>query len=352
MNVKKVLEEKAVNVNLEIEKVIPRKLDKEWLEKVLGKPSFAFDEFTSTKAISEPIWDLLGRGGKRWRPTMMLASYQALGGKEETAKHFQPIVEVIHNGTLMVDDIEDNSDLRRGKPCTHKSFGIDIAVNAGNAMYYLTTHLLYNNPYKLSEKSLLAIHNLISLELTRLHFGQGMDIVWHNGKKSDVKEEEYLQMCAYKTGTLARLAAKLGGILAEASEEKIEKIGLFAENTAIAFQIQDDILNVKPSSEWTKELGDDINEGKRTLIVIHCLKNSNKEKRNRLLEILDLHTKDENLIKEAIELMVETGSIDYAKKKAKELAVKGWKEIEGILKENEGKQLLKSLTDYLIEREI
>ncbi|NIV44480.1 MAG: polyprenyl synthetase family protein, partial [Gammaproteobacteria bacterium] len=97
------------------------------------------------QAIAQPMWDFLERGGKRWRPALFLLVIEALGEDSEKFLDFAIIPEVIHNGTIMVDDVEDDSTFRRGKPCTHRIFGIDIAVNTGNAMYFLPLLTLIKN---------------------------------------------------------------------------------------------------------------------------------------------------------------------------------------------------------------
>ena len=251
----------------------------------------------------------------------------------------------------MVDDIEDNSDNRRGKPCIHKIYGNDVAINAGNAMYFLPLLVLMRNRKKFSEKTLLDAYEICSQEMINISYGQGLDIAWHNAPESKVSEKQYLQMCAFKTGTLARMAAKFGALFAGAKEKEIEIAGEFAEAIGIAFQIQDDILNLAGNEkEYGKEIGGDISEGKRTLILIHALENASEIKRKRLVEILKKHTKKQVEIREAIKIIEETGSIDYARTYARKMVENAWKKFEGVLKDSEAKKKLKLFADYLIER--
>ena len=130
---------------------------------------------------------------------------------------------------------------------------------------------------------LLRCHELVDEELLALHFGQGMDIFWHSGQqKADPNVEEYLQMCAYKTGTLARLSAKLSALVSGATEEQVHSIGKFAETIGVAFQIQDDILNlVGEKFGDLKGVGEDIHEGKRTLMVLHSFEVNQKKKKKK-----------------------------------------------------------------------
>ncbi|KHO50351.1 MAG: geranylgeranyl diphosphate synthase, type I [archaeon GW2011_AR13] len=294
---KKLLEQNIEIVDQEIEKLLPKKLNKKWLNHALGEPLWAYHEKSCTNAISKPSWNLLSRGGKRWRPLLMKLSHDVVGGRRDINSFFI-IPELIHNGTLIIDDIEDSSDNRRGKPCIHKIYGEDIAINAGNALYYLPLLLIIRNN-SLNYKIKSQIYEIINEEMIKISFGQGMDIYWHKKNSEDVTEEHYLQMCAYKTGTLARIAAKLGAILGSGNPDQVNYLGKFAESIGVGFQIQDDILNIT-NNDWGKDFGEDITEGKMTLMVIKTLKEASIEDKNRLLEILKLKTKDLNLINEKI----------------------------------------------------
>jgi geranylgeranyl pyrophosphate synthase len=351
-NIINYLEDKAKNVNKEIEKIIPQIPDKAWFEWAIGKTKYAYNTHAASEAIITPIHDLLNRGGKRWRPALMLLCIEAVGGNSEEFLQFSALPEIIHNGTLIIDDIEDNSDMRRGEACIHKKYGVDIAINAGNAMYYLPVSILYKNSGNLLDTTRLAIYDLIAEEMVRLHVGQGMDIYWHQGNKIDISEKDYLQMCAFKTGTLARLAAKLGVILGAGTESQKNMLGHFAETIGVAFQIQDDILNLSSKTFSEKKgFGEDIHEGKRTLLVLHALSKLNPIKKKRLISILNLHLSDEAVISEAIELIKSTGAIEYASEIAKKLVVEAWSNASQILPESEAKRKLKDIADYLIQRE-
>jgi len=118
----------------------------------------------------------------------------------------------------------------------------------------------------------------------------------------------------------------------------------------VGFQIQYDILNLKPSEEWGKDYGEDISEGKRTLIVLRTFKVADNSDKNKLEEILDMQTKDKKLIKEAINIINKYDGIAYSKNKAKELVKNAWNEVKNILEENNGKNILKAFADYMINR--
>lgn len=275
INVEKMLEENVTTIDKMIERFIPRKYEKSSVIFSLSPPAYDYNLEALNKTIGDPIWDFLDRGGKRWRPSLFLLVVEALGKDPQALQEFAILPEVIHNGTIMIDDIEDNSEFRRGKPCTHKLFGLDVAINAGNALYYLPLLTLLKNRDKLGAERLSKIYEVYVREMINLSFGQAMDIAWHKGlaDADSLTEAQYLQMSSYKTGTLARMAAKIAAVLCETSEDTIERLGRFAEALGIAFQIQDDILDLT-SEEFAERKGgrgQDITEGKRSLIVIHTL---------------------------------------------------------------------------------
>ena len=227
MDIEKFLEEKAPLVDKAIEKYIPRKFTKDSVLFQVTPPAYSYNLETMDKAIADPIWDMLDRGGKRWRPALFLLICEALGKTEGYCTDFAIIPEVIHNGTLVIDDIEDTSELRRGKPCSYKIYGLDIAVNVGNAMYYLPLLALMTKEANVPAEMLVGVYEVYVQEMINLSLGQAMDIAWHRGlaNADNIGEDDYLQMCAYKTGTLARMAAKMAAVLSGADKKLVEKLG-------------------------------------------------------------------------------------------------------------------------------
>jgi len=349
------LEKKKELIDRMIKKYMPEHFDEKHVQWLLGKPSYEYTIKPVDKSLAEPIWDFLNRGGKRWRPALFLLFTEALGGDVEKVLDFSATLELLHEGSILVDDIEDDSDLRRGKPCIHKLFGVDVAVNAGNFMYFLAFFPLIKNRDKFKSATMLRAWEATLEETARIHYGQGTDIAWHRGLADAdiINEREYLQMCAYKTGVLARLAARLAVILNEGSEELEEKLGKFSESIGIAFQIQDDILSASGHEfQLKKGYGDDITEGKRTLLVIHTLQKARDQDKKRLIEILNMHTKDKTLIKEAIDIIKRYGSVEYAKQFARKMVKEAWASVGPMIPENEAKHKLKAFADFMVEREI
>jgi geranylgeranyl pyrophosphate synthase len=354
LDIEKFLEEKARLIDKAIEKYIPRKFSKNAVLFKVNPPRHSYNMETLDRAIAEPIWEILDRGGKRWRPALFLLVCEALGKNADDYLDFAIIPEVIHNGTLVIDDIEDSSELRRGKPCTYRIYGVDIAVNAGNTMYYLPLLPLMEKRARLEPEKLRDIYEVYVQEMINLSMGQAMDIAWHRGlaNADAIGEEDYLQMCAYKTGTLARMAAKLAAVLAGANGDLVDKLGRYAESIGVAFQMQDDVLDLtgKEFAEKKGGLGQDITEGKRTLMVIHTLKNATKDDRKRLVQILNMHTSDQALRDEAIAIMQKYNAIEHVKQTASRIVQESWNDAEELLPASEAKEKLKAFAEFLIKR--
>jgi geranylgeranyl diphosphate synthase type I len=354
LEIEKLLEETAPKIDKTIEKYIPRKFSKDSVIFKFNPPLHSYNLEPLNKAIADPIWDMLDRGGKRWRPVLFLLICEALGKESDYCLDLSIIPEVIHNGTLVIDDIEDGSELRRGKPCTYKIFQTDISVNAGNAMYYLPLLPLMAQRENISFETQRDVYEVYSQEMINLSMGQAMDIAWHRGiaNSDNLEEEDYLQMCAYKTGTLARMAAKMAAVTAGANKSLVDKLGRFAENIGVAFQMQDDVLDLTGEEFALSKggVGQDLTEGKRSLIVIYTLKKAQDTDKKRLIEILNMHTSNQKLRDEAITIIKKYDAINYVKSTAALLVAESWAEVEKLLPTSTAKEKLKAFTEFLIER--
>ena len=342
-------------INSALEKVLPRKFTKESLLKIIGKVKYELDIEAINKAVNEPLWDLFDRGGKRWRPILFLTIIDLLAKNPDDFIDLAVVFEIIHNGTLVVDDFEDSSLKRRGGETLHLKYGSDIAINAGNLIYFLPLKILDQYKERLSQEVILKIYQVYLSEMVNLGLGQSMDIAWHRGLVDgfSVTEGEYLQMCAFKTGGLARMACKIAAIAGGADEKLVLALGQLGESLGVVFQIQDDILNITENElSKMKGLGEDITEGKISLPVINTLNTLPKEKGERLSKILLMHTQDKELISEAINLIEEAGGVEKAKVTMKELFDEAIKELEPLLTGLENKDKLLKLAHFLVERDV
>jgi geranylgeranyl pyrophosphate synthase len=355
-DIKKILKNRSQQVDHHIEKYVPREYREDSLLFKINPPGYKLDIEALNKTIAKPFWEFLDRGGKRWRPALFLLVCEALGGDPKEFLDFAVIPEVIHDGTLIADDIEDSSRFRRGTLCTYKLFGLDIAINLSSSMYFLPLLVLMEKREKISCGKARRVYEIYVQEMINLSLGQATDIAWHKGltPPHEVSEQQYLQMCAYKTGTLARMAAKIAAVLSNAKEDAVNKIGRFAESVGVSFQIQDDILDLA-SEEFAKGkggLGMDITEGKLSLMVVHTLRKADPSDGEELIRILSMHTNEEALRRRAISIFKKYGSIEYAKNFASEVVRKSWNEVDKIFQPSEAKEILRNLADYLVNRDI
>ena len=351
--IKEFLNAKKPEVEKEIENYIPRVASKDWVESALGKSVFELDLAAYTAGANAPIWDLLDRGGKRLRPILTAVAIEAVGGKWEDGIKVAPMVELIHNGTLMQDDVEDDSQARRGQPCTHHKFGVDTAVNTGTIMYFWPMAKIMNDEFNFGAEKKMKIYDLFVKEMIRVCSGQVWDIAWHRGGFTP-NEAQYLNMCLSKTGVLTKFACQLGAIIGNATKEQYDALGNFGQIIGVGFQIQDDILELTESDfkEGKGSIGGDIHEGKRTLIVIRTLEVGSEEDKKRLVEILDSHTEKEEEIREALDIINKYDGINYSKSVAEKMVTGAWKEIDSTLEESNAKKILKKFAEYLVDRKI
>jgi octaprenyl-diphosphate synthase len=227
-------------------------------------------------SLTEPGRTLLRRGGKRWRPLLMTLVCESLGGADQ-ALPLTPLVEFPHNASLIHDDIEDNSDERRGEPAIHLLYGTDTAINSGAFLYFLPLACIDAWDAPPLQKN--RVFSLWAEHMRRLHLGQAMDIHWHRDFSSLPGIREYETMCVLKTGSLARLAAILGLVVSGAdgttpgrgaSKNETGLIHVLAKNAeklGMGFQILDDVRNLRTGNPGKKR-GDDVVEGKKSLPVL------------------------------------------------------------------------------------
>ncbi len=245
-----------------------------------------------------PMRDYPERGGKRARPALVLLACEALRGDIRLAIRTAVAFEVFHSFALLHDDIEDNSEVRRGKPCIHKLHGVPLSVNIGDALYAKVFEVLCANREVLGpEKSLELIEEMV--DGARQTFeGQAYDVGWIQ-KRYIPTEDEFMTMLRKKTGWYTgRGPCTAGAIIAAAEPQVRRALGDFGEAMAVAFQIRDDLLNLISAEEdaevapsltsgaYGKERGGDIAEGKRTLIIIDLLRKCTAAEREDVLAIL------------------------------------------------------------------
>jgi octaprenyl-diphosphate synthase len=318
----------------ELYNVMPESASPQWLDSMTDTlsspvPTVMIDRFHA------PGLELLRRGGKRWRPMVMVLCCESSGGRGEDAYPLTPMVEMAHNGSLIVDDIEDQSVERRGKPAVHLLYGEDLSINTGTLMMFNATSLV--RKINAGDSLKFALLDSYCDSLRRLHFGQGLDIQWHNDHDLVPDVAVYLQMCRFKTGALARFAAFAGATLGGAEKAVCLKAGDCWEKAGVAFQIIDDVKNLTTGNPG-KQRGDDIVEGKKSLPVILF----HQDYRDDYPVLASLMTESRRKgirdgkpeIEKAIQLLEDSGSIARAHEKAISMLHESASEIREIFPES------------------
>lgn len=234
------------------------------------------------KSLYEPIRYVLSMGGKRIRPTLMLLGYNLFKDNPEKILMNAVALETYHNYTLLHDDLMDNADLRRGHETVHKKWDANTAILSGDSMLVLA----YERMAQCDEKHLAKVLKLFTT--TALEIGEGQQFDMEFETRNDVKEEEYIEMIRLKTSVLLACALKMGAILADASDEDAENLYKFGEQIGLAFQLQDDYLDVYGDTKvFGKEIGGDITSNKKTYMLINAFNLANDTQRVELQKWVD-----------------------------------------------------------------
>ncbi len=234
------------------------------------------------KSLYEPIRYVLSMGGKRIRPTLMLLGYNLFKDNPEMILMNAVALETYHNYTLLHDDLMDNADLRRGHETVHKKWDANTAILSGDSMLVLA----YERMAQCDEKHLAKVLKLFTTTALEIGEGQQFDMEFEN--RNDVKEEEYIEMIRLKTSVLLACALKMGAILADASNEDAENLYKFGEQIGLAFQLQDDYLDVYGDTKvFGKEIGGDITSNKKTYMLINAFNLANDTQRAELQKWVD-----------------------------------------------------------------
>ncbi len=318
-----------------------------------AREGHAYDERGIELGVIEPARYMLNLGGKRLRPLTTMLVMEAFSAKPDHFLEFAVVPEVIHTGTMLHDDIEDGSTMRRGKQATHLKFGVPKILNLGDVMFFMPLNAIKDSK-KIDEKQKAKMLGMCVEDMTRLGVGQGVEIVWHNFEVSPfaITEKQVLQVLADKTGALTGIAMKIGAIIGGADDKTVEKIGRAGKLLGVGFQIQDDILNITPSrvSDTKGGVGEDITEGKITVLVVHALKHSPKKDAERLVEILKSHTRDHETIDEAIGIVKKSGAIEHANELKEAKIKEALKLIEEAVPESPARDRLQKLLTFSISR--
>lgn len=268
-----------------LKQVIPAKTYRRWWDEHtegINVKYWSEDWQTATNGLIEPMHAILTRGGKRWRSLAMMLSGLAFNMTSEEIIDLALLVEIPHNASLVIDDIEDNALLRRGDSSIHIIYGEDSSINSANFTYFAPLTLIDN--LVISDNLKVKLYKTWHLGMRRVHMGQAIDISWHNNNIIP-NQEEYEVMAKLKTGSLIVMGIELIAVKANLNEKTISLLQEIWFNIGLAFQVLDDALNILHGVKG-KYVADDIMEGKKSLpVILYCL--DYPEEATKLSQLLD-----------------------------------------------------------------
>ena len=292
------------------------------------------------RGLYEASRHLVDSGGKRLRPSMLLLAAEAAGGEALALAPAAVSIELVHNFTLIHDDIMDNADVRRGRPAVHKIWGQSGAILAGDTLYSKAFQVL--GMTAASPERILGAMNMLSRTCTAICEGQWLGMEFES--KDRVTENEYMEMIEKKTGVLYGASAGMGALLAGAPLEVVRALDEFGRLTGMGFQLQDDVIDLLTPEEVSgKKQGGDLIEGKKTLIMIHAFAN------DIVVPVFSKKDASAEEIFRSISILEGSGSIEYARSRAEEMVVQGKRALD-VLPPSPAKETLLELADYMIRR--
>ena len=316
---------------------------------ILKKVNEALDGMTYDRkptSLYDPISYVLALGGKRIRPVLMLLAYQLYKDHPEDIMMPALGLETYHNYTLLHDDLMDNADLRRGHETVHKKWDANKAILSGDSMLVLA----YQRMMQCDARHLQAVLDVFTE--TALEIGEGQEYDMTFETRNDVTEDEYIEMIRLKTSVLLACATKIGAILADASQEDIHNLYKFGEQLGLAFQLQDDLLDVYgDSTVFGKAIGGDITSNKKTYMLINAVNRANDKQRSELTRWIEAKDFDrEEKVRAVTAIYDEIGIRQLCEEKINYYFTECRKYLAKVNVSDERKQLLLNYTDEMMKR--
>jgi geranylgeranyl pyrophosphate synthase len=307
-------------------------------------------------SLVAPIRSISDRGGKAWRPFAALACINVVGGDSRRFLHWLVMPEIVHVGSLIVDDVEDGSAVRRGGPACHLSYGAPAAINAGTAAYFLAEPPVDRD--ELAPAVKLQLYRLFFDALRAGHAGQALDLAdvsdLAGGAAASGKVGALLRhvmtVHRLKTAIPAAMFARAGALLGGGTREQIDRLGAYFEAVGLAFQIIDDVRDVRGFERELKQRGEDIALGKVTLPVVRALERLPPPARSRLWRTLASRPSDRLLIEQISLLLEDCGALAACCSDARELVENAWSKLTPVIDDSQFKLMLRAFGWYVLER--
>ncbi len=286
-------------------------------------------------------------GGKRLRPVLAMLTADAISESGERVIPFGVALELIHNFTLLHDDVMDKDALRRGVATVHVLFDEATAINAGDVLFARAFETLSTT--EVEDAILRNLVREVAEAVRNIGEGQQLDKDFEN--RTDINETDYLKMIEYKTARLFQLSTKGGAMIAKGEQEQVATMSEYGRLLGMGFQIWDDYLDLKADEKLLgKPVGSDIKNGKITLMVVHALARLEGEDKDEFLLVLGNQDASQEEVMGSIVLMDKVGSTKYAEQMALDFAKKS-KKLLCILPESQHRDILEKITDYMVQRD-
>ena len=300
------------------------------------------------KKLYDAAGHLIIHGGKRLRPYMVIRSCQILGGKSSNAIPAASAIEMVHNFTLVHDDIMDNDEMRHGVPTVHKKFGMPIAILAGDVLFSKAFQIITDS--KLPPMATIQLVSRLAKACVDICEGQLLDVKMAEERKIP-SQAEYITMIGKKTAALFDVSCAMGAICATNKAKDILNLSSFGRNLGIAFQITDDLIGVMGDPKITKKpVGNDLREGKKSLPILMAIKSAKGNDKKIILKAFgNLKISGKNLDK-AVEVIRSLGIEESVRKQALKYAEKAEKSLENY--SGSAKTELISLLDFVVKRSV
>lgn len=312
----------------------------------------------ATRYLVDPASEYLDRGGKGLRPALCLATCRAFGGSSEDALPSAAALELLHTAFLVHDDVEDDSELRRGQPTLHRRYGRALAINAGDGLAVFALGALGDNERRLGRRLAARILSEFEFMARQTVEGQALELGWLRDGRTDLTPDDYLDLIMKKTCWYTTvLPLRVGRLIGSRREADLRPMVTFGFFLGAAFQIRDDILNLKGSQDvYGKEPLGDLREGKRTLILLHLLAAAGPSDRARLERYLALTAGDrsDGVIQEIFSMMQNHGSVQFAEEFARGIARSAaiaFDEAFADVPESPARHFVHDLIPYMVERD-
>ena len=300
------------------------------------------------KKLYDAATHLIVHGGKRLRPYMVIRSCQILGGKVSNAMPAASAVEMVHNFTLVHDDIMDNDEIRHGVPTVHKKFGMPIAIIAGDVLFSKAFQIITES--KLSANATTKLVSRLAKACVDICEGQLLDVKMADEKKIPT-QTEYITMICKKTAALFDVSCAMGAICATNKSNDISNLSSFGRNLGIAFQITDDLIGVMGDPKVTKKpVGNDLREGKKSLPILIAIKSAKGKNKKIILKAFGNSNATRNDLNKAVNVIRSLGIEENVRKQALKYAEKAEKSLSRY--SGSAKIELIALLDFVVKRSV